>query len=68
MDESIRERIKQIRDVKVRAFKGGGDEKIALQHQKGKLTARERMELLLDKDSLRRSTQTPYVRLPLIGG
>src|ERR1044071_6571612 len=30
---------------------GGGPEKIDRQHQQGKLTARERLELLLDKDS-----------------
>ncbi len=30
---------------------GGGAEKIAKQHQKGKLTARERIEYLIDKDS-----------------
>ena len=30
---------------------GGGPEKIDRQHQQGKLTARERIELLLDKDS-----------------
>lgn len=30
---------------------GGGDERIDAQHEKGKLTARERIDLLLDKDS-----------------
>ncbi|MFC4324061.1 acyl-CoA carboxylase subunit beta [Litchfieldia salsa] len=30
---------------------GGGDERIKKQHEKGKLTARERIELLLDKDT-----------------
>src|SRR5215210_8357427 len=30
---------------------GGGSDKIDRQHQQGKLTARERIELLLDKDS-----------------
>jgi propionyl-CoA carboxylase beta chain len=33
------------------ALKGGGEEKIVKQHQAGKLTARERLEILLDKDS-----------------
>ena len=36
-------------EAKLRA--GGGREKIDRQHQQGKLTARERLELLLDKDS-----------------
>jgi len=30
---------------------GGGDKRIAAQHKKGKLTARERLELLFDEDS-----------------
>ncbi|MBN2395507.1 MAG: methylmalonyl-CoA carboxyltransferase, partial [Candidatus Atribacteria bacterium] len=30
---------------------GGGNERIKAQHDKGKLTARERIDLLLDKDS-----------------
>ncbi|CTQ33009.1 acyl-CoA carboxylase subunit beta [Jannaschia rubra] len=33
------------------ARQGGGERRIAAQHQKGKLTARERIELLLDEDS-----------------
>ncbi len=33
------------------ALKGGGDERIAAQHKKGKLTARERVNLLLDEGS-----------------
>ena len=30
---------------------GGGEARVAAQHEKGKLTARERLELLLDEDS-----------------
>ena len=30
---------------------GGGEKRIASQHAKGKLTARERIDLLLDEDS-----------------
>lgn len=33
------------------AEQGGGEKRIAAQHQKGKLTARERLDLLLDPDS-----------------
>ena len=33
------------------ALKGGGDKRIADQHKKGKLTARERLQLLLDEGS-----------------
>jgi 3-methylcrotonyl-CoA carboxylase beta subunit len=41
--------LRQLED-KLRA--GGGAEKIERQHKQGKLTARERIELLLDKDSV----------------
>ena len=37
--------------LKERAFQGGGAKRIEVQHQKGKLTARERIELLLDQGS-----------------
>jgi propionyl-CoA carboxylase beta chain len=33
------------------ALRGGGEDRIARQHEKGKLTARERLDLLLDKGS-----------------
>ena len=33
------------------AEKGGGEQRIAQQHRKGKLTARERLDLLLDEGS-----------------
>jgi propionyl-CoA carboxylase beta chain len=36
---------------KEEAVKGGGEKRIESQHSKGKLTARERVELLLDDDS-----------------
>lgn len=32
-------------------LQGGGEARIQKQHEKGKLTARERLELLFDKDS-----------------
>ncbi|MGB1103510.1 MAG: acyl-CoA carboxylase subunit beta [Crocinitomicaceae bacterium] len=36
---------------KAEALKGGGEKRIESQHSKGKLTARERIQLLLDDDS-----------------
>ena len=44
-------KIKELREKKKEAKLGGGKERIASQHKKGKLTARERIDLLLDKDS-----------------
>ncbi len=44
MDESIDE----LRERKARARKGGGEERIEAQHEKGKMTARERIDYFLD--------------------
>src|SRR5437867_12253228 len=38
-------------DMRRRAALGGGEERIQQQHAKGKLTARERVELLVDEGS-----------------
>jgi acetyl-CoA carboxylase carboxyltransferase component len=40
-----------LREMKFRSGLGGGEDRIKQQHKKGKLTARERVELLLDKGS-----------------
>ena len=42
-------RILELRRVRTKALAGGGEERIKKQKAKGKLTARERVELLLDK-------------------
>ncbi len=47
----LEEKLKKLNEMRHKARLGGGQEKIEAQHQKGKLTARERLELLLDKDS-----------------
>ena len=41
----------RLRDLKYASGLGGGEERIKAQHAKGKLTARERVDLLLDKGS-----------------
>jgi propionyl-CoA carboxylase beta chain len=43
--------IKQLEAKRQQAYLGGGQKRIQAQHQKGKLTARERIHLLLDEDS-----------------
>ena len=43
--------IRQLEEKRRRARLGGGQKRIDAQHAKGKLTARERIELLLDQDS-----------------
>lgn len=47
----IPEKIKYLREQKAEALLGGGPKRIEAQHKKGKLTARERLDLLLDKGS-----------------
>ena len=44
-------KIKELIDLRVKARLGGGEKRIEAQHKKGKLTARERIELLLDERS-----------------
>ena len=48
-----KERIEQLRKMREKTLLGGGEERIRRQHEKGKLTARERLDLLLDKGSFR---------------
>ncbi len=45
---SIDEKIKKLEELDERAILGGGEKRIERQHAQGKLTARERIELLLD--------------------
>ena len=45
------EKIYELYDKKREIELGGGDERIEKQHEKGKLTARERIELLLDENT-----------------
>jgi acetyl-CoA carboxylase carboxyltransferase component len=47
----MKKAVAKLREAKAKAALGGGEEKIAKVHGKGKLTARERIELLLDPES-----------------
>ncbi|TAH36432.1 MAG: acyl-CoA carboxylase subunit beta [Planctomycetota bacterium] len=48
MSREVTERLQQLR---AQSAAGGGAERVAAQHARGKLTARERLELLLDQSS-----------------
>lgn len=50
-DASLRKKIERLRELRERSLLGGGNERIEQQHSKNKLTARERLELLLDTGS-----------------
>lgn len=45
------DKIKKLIDLRAEAKLGGGEKRIEAQHQKGKMTARERIEMLLDEGS-----------------
>ena len=47
----MQEIIQRLKETREAARQGGGVKRIERQHEKGKLTARERIELLLDDDS-----------------
>jgi acetyl-CoA carboxylase carboxyltransferase component len=50
-EPTTREKIEELRALKAQALLGGGEKRIAQQHARGKLTARERLDLLLDEGS-----------------
>ena len=45
--------ITKLNEMKAQSRLGGGQDRIDAQHKKGRLTARERLDLLLDKGSFR---------------
>ncbi len=45
------DKVKKLIDLRVQAKLGGGEKRIESQHKKGKQTARERIEMLLDEGS-----------------
>lgn len=49
--EAMLEKIDQMYERRRKIELGGGDQRIDAQHEKGKLTARERIQLLLDQDT-----------------
>jgi acetyl-CoA carboxylase carboxyltransferase component len=50
---SSEQQIKKLHQIREQAQQGGGKERIDAQHERGKLSARERIDLLLDKGSFR---------------
>ena len=47
----MQEILRKLEEMREAARQGGGERRVAAQHAKGKLTARERIELLLDENS-----------------
>lgn len=52
-EKSPNPRILKLRHLRAQSRLGGGEERIGAQHERGKLTARERIDLLLDKGTFR---------------
>ena len=48
---SMNEKLEKLATLRLESEQGGGERRIAAQHERGKLTARERLDLLLDADS-----------------
>ena len=46
-------KLEELRSLREQARLGGGEDRIEIQHERGRLTARERLDLLLDKGSFR---------------
>lgn len=63
MDDNI----KRLHQIKAEAKLGGGQTRIDAQHKKGKLTARERIQFLLDKDTFNEIGQLVTHRSTLFG-
>ena len=51
MAQEIPEAFKKLQELRSQSKAGGGEKRIAAQHEKGKLTARERIDALLDEGS-----------------
>ncbi|MCX7938346.1 MAG: acyl-CoA carboxylase subunit beta [Thermoflexales bacterium] len=51
--DTLDPRIAKLREMRERSRQGGGEERVQQQRARGKLTARERLELLLDPGSFR---------------
>ncbi|WP_308408132.1 carboxyl transferase domain-containing protein, partial [Streptomyces mayonensis] len=52
-----RNQVSELHGIRAQALAGPSEKATAAQHAKGKLTARERIELLLDPDSFREVEQ-----------
>ncbi len=48
---SAKDRLRQLEELRRRTLEGGGPERLARQHERGKLGARERLDVLLDPGS-----------------
>ena len=64
---TMQERITELRERTSEAMLGGGEDRLEKQHQAGKLTARERVEALVDPDSFEETGLFAEHRATLFG-
>ena len=64
---TMQERITELRERTSKAMLGGGEDRLEKQHKGGKLTARERVEALVDPDSFEESGMFAEHRATLFG-
>ena len=60
-------KIEKLLEIRKEALKGGGEKRVEAQHKKGKLTARERLDLLLDDGSFQETGRLVTHRSTLFG-
>ena len=53
MTDNVTPRIQKLQELRIQSSLGGGPERIERQHKLGRLTARERIDLLVDRGSFR---------------
>src|SRR2546422_2815139 len=58
---SMREKLDLLQQKRAESQLGGGAERIKVQHEKGKMTARERLDALLDRKSTRLNSSHGYI-------
>jgi acetyl-CoA carboxylase carboxyltransferase component len=63
----MKDRLAELKEKRAQAEMGGGPERIAEQHRKGKHTARERLDYLLDKDTFQELGQLMAHRMTDFG-
>lgn len=65
--QSLEKSTEILRQMREQSLLGGGQERVEAQHSRGKLTARERIELLLDKESFQEIDQLVLHRSSAFG-
>ena len=65
--KTMEERIAALREKRAKVEEGGGEKRIEKQHEQGKLTARERVEKLVDPNSFQEIGAFAQHRATLFG-